>query len=122
MHARGKGFESPKLYPFSCTRSIDKLQSSDNHAGLSRARVHVDKGRRREVPATRQVRLARLTMAPNPQLAFFSQHQELGDHPRELRHGSCMLPAFAGSLATVSLSCAIEQAQAVVGLPGSESP
>ena len=41
-----------------------------------------------------------------PQLAFFSQNQELRDHRRNCGMETCMLPAFADSLATVSLSCA----------------
>jgi hypothetical protein len=38
-----------------------------------------------------------------PQLAFFSQNQELGDHRRNCDVETCMLPAFADSLATVRL-------------------
>ncbi len=37
-----------------------------------------------------------------PKLAFFSQNQELGDRRRNYGMESCMLPAFADSLATGS--------------------
>ena len=43
-----------------------------------------------------------------PQLAFFSQNQELREHRRNCGMESRVLPAFADSLATVSSSCAKE--------------
>ncbi len=55
-----------------------------------------------------------------PQLAYFSQNQELGDHRRTCGMESCMLPAFADSFATVSLSCAKKRAQAVGIYPSAQ--